>query len=253
MEAVREKLRRNKDKGMRGLKLSLAYNRDLHFAPRTLAEAEAVFNRVMEEGYGWRPHSLGWNEQRPLTDFLVHRLAEIAGELELPIVFHSAMQAHDEHNADDARPLRLWNLPHRHRRTTFIILHGGFPWMSDAAQLAKHYPNVYLDLAWAHLMSPEISARGLLEWIDLVPMHKIFGFGGDYCVVEKVYGHLVLARHALARAPRHRGDPRRHAPRPRPRLAAGDALRQPEHRLPAGAIAVIGGDSLEKRSNGIKR
>ena len=200
VEAVREKLRRQKARGMRGLKFALAYTRDLHFAPRTLAEAEPVFNRVMEEGYGWRPHTLGWEESRPLQDFMVHRLIEMAGELELPVVFHSAMQAHDEHNAEDARPLRLWNLPHRYRQVDFIILHAGFPWTSEAAMLAKHYPNVYLDMGWMHLMSPEISTRALEEWIDLVPMHKIFGFGGDYCVVEKVYGHLVLARQDIARA-----------------------------------------------------
>lgn len=200
VEAVREKLRRNKAQGMRGLKFALAYTRDLHFAPRTLAEAEPLFNRVMEEGYGWRPHTLGWEEARPLQDFMVHRLIEIAGELQLPVVFHSAMQAHTEHNPDDARPLRLWNLPHRYRHVNFIILHAGFPWSTDAGMLAKHYANVYLDMGWMHLMSPEISTRALLEWIDLVPMHKIFGFGGDYCVVEKVFGHLQLARQDIARA-----------------------------------------------------
>jgi predicted TIM-barrel fold metal-dependent hydrolase len=110
------------------------------------------------------------------------------------------MQAHERHNADDARPLRLWNLPNRHRTTDFIILHGGFPWMDDAGMLAKHYSNVYLDMAWAHLMSPAISSRALQDWIDLVPMNKVLGFGGDYGVVEKVYGHQTLARQAIARA-----------------------------------------------------
>lgn len=200
VEAVREQLRRWKARGMRGLKFHLAYMRDLHFAPRALSEAEPLFNRVMEESYGWRPVGLGYEESRPLQDFMVHRLIEMAGELKVPVVFHSAMQAHCEHRADDARPSKLWNLPHRYRHVDFIILHAGFPWAEDAGMLAKHYDNVYLDMAWMHLMSPEISARALCEWIDLVPLHKIFGFGGDYMVVEKVYGHLVLARQAIARA-----------------------------------------------------
>ena len=49
-------------------------------------------------------------------------------------------------------------------------------------------------------MSPEITTRALLSYIDLLPMHKIFGFGGDYQVVEKVYGHLQLAKRDIARA-----------------------------------------------------
>jgi len=40
--------------------------------------------------------------------------------------------------------------------------------------------------------------RALRAWIDLVPRSKVLGFGGDYCVVEKVYGQLVLARENIA-------------------------------------------------------
>ena len=36
--------------------------------------------------------------------------------------------------------------------------------------------------------------------MDLVPVNKIIGFGGDYNIpVEKVYGHLVMAREDIAR------------------------------------------------------
>jgi hypothetical protein len=38
------------------------------------------------------------------------------------------------------------------------------------------------------------------EAIDLVPMSKIIGFGGDYNVpVEKVFGHITMARENIAR------------------------------------------------------
>jgi hypothetical protein len=42
--------------------------------------------------------------------------------------------------------------------------------------------------------------RSLLdEWTDLVPVNKILAFGGDYGEpVEKVYGHLLMARENLA-------------------------------------------------------
>lgn len=186
--------------GAKGLKFAFAYMRDLYFAPVTHADAERLYNRIAEEGHGWRDAVLGYEERRPLQDYLVNRICEIAGELDVPVIIHSAMQTSIMHSADDARPLRLWNLPHRHRKTTFIILHAGFPWMEDGAMLAKHFPNVYLDMAWSHIMSPDITARALGDWVDLVPVHKILGFGGDYCVVEKVYGHLVLARRSIVTA-----------------------------------------------------
>ncbi|MCJ7750539.1 MAG: amidohydrolase, partial [Armatimonadetes bacterium] len=61
-------------------------------------------------------------------------------------------------------------------------------------------PNVTVDMAWMHAISPEISIRALRDWVDLVPRNKVLGFGGDYQVVEKVYGHLVLARENIAGA-----------------------------------------------------
>jgi hypothetical protein len=42
--------------------------------------------------------------------------------------------------------------------------------------------------------------RALRDWVDLVPRNKVLGFGGDYQVVEKVYGHLVMARDNIAAA-----------------------------------------------------
>ncbi len=198
--ALRQQLQGWKAKGMKGMKFHFAYMRDLYFAPRTQAEAESLFNRALEEGYGWRSVSLGFEESRPLQDYLVHRLVEIAGELGVPVVFHTGLQAMRDHRPDDARPTRLWNLPHRYRGVDFVLLHSGCPWTEDAALLCKHYPNVYLDMGFVHLMSPEIATRALRAWVDLVPMHKIIGFGGDYCVVEKVYGHLMLARQNIAEA-----------------------------------------------------
>ena len=200
MDAVWERCRRYKEQGMIGIKVGVAYARDLHFAPRTHAEAEEVFLRITEEGYGWRSTILGYEEMRPLHDYMIHRMAEIAGEMDIPMVFHTGLQTCQDHKPDDSRPLQLWNLLHRYRGTDFVILHAGFPWMEEAAMLAKQYPNAYLDMAWAHLMSPEIATRALKTWVDMVPMSKIMGFGGDYSVVEKVYGHLTLARQNIARA-----------------------------------------------------
>ena len=198
VDAVWERCRQYKEQGMVGIKIPLAYMRDLHFAARTHAEAEQVFLRNMEEGYGWRNTELGYEEMRPLHDYMIHQFVEIDGALDVPIVFHTGLQTSVGHNPDDSRPLRLWNLFHRYRKTDFVILHAGFPWMEEAAMLAKQYPNAYLDMAWAHLMSPEIATRALKTWVDMVPMNKVMGFGGDYGVVEKVYGHLTLARQNIA-------------------------------------------------------
>lgn len=204
LEALHSDLVEFKARGMKGLKTHCAYMRDLHFAPHTQAEAEGVFNRIVEEGYGWRFTAIGYEEARPLQDFIVHRMAEWAAELEMPFVIHSALQADVRHKEDNAKPLRLWNLIERYRHTDFVLLHSGLPWMEEACLLAKHYDNVYLDMAWDHIMSPELSTRAVRYFVDLVPRNKVFGFGGDFGVVEKVYGHLTMAREDLSRALAHK-------------------------------------------------
>jgi hypothetical protein len=60
------------------------------------------------------------------------------------------------------------------------------------------FPNVYADMCWVHIISP-VAARNILsEWLELFPYTKINGFGGDYCLVDGVYGHQYLARRNIA-------------------------------------------------------
>jgi len=70
--------------------------------------------------------------------------------------------------------------------------------------LGKGFANVWLNFCWTHIISQRFAIEVLDEEIDVVPMNKVIGFGGDYALpVEKVYGHLVMARediaHVLAR------------------------------------------------------
>jgi predicted TIM-barrel fold metal-dependent hydrolase len=143
---------------------------------------------------------LGYNECRPLQDYLTHRIVEFAGHLGLPVVFHTGIQAGNGNKPDNCRPERLWNLIARYRSSTFILLHAGIPWTDEAGMLAKYFPNVYLDMAWMHIISPEQAQSALRTWVDLVPRNRILGFGGDYGVVEKVYGHIRMAKQNIARA-----------------------------------------------------
>lgn len=60
--------------------------------------------------------------------------------------------------------------------------------------------NIEVIDAHEHLPREEVPVRTLDEWLDMVPVNKIIGFGADYSrCVEKVYGHLVMCRENLAR------------------------------------------------------
>jgi len=97
-------------------------------------------------------------------------------------------------------PSTVIDMADRHPDLAFDVYHVGYPYMREAILLGKTRGNVHLNLCWTYLISPHFAYEALVEILETVPAHKIIGFGGDYFVVEKVYGHLVLARDVIARA-----------------------------------------------------
>ncbi len=121
-----------------------------------------------------------------------------ADAIGLPMVFHTGLQAGNYNRIQNANPLLLQSLFEEFPRARFDLFHGGMPWTREIAVLAKYFPGVHLNMAWMHIINTVQARAALSEWLDMVPNNKIFGFGGDYAIVEKVYGHLTLARQNIA-------------------------------------------------------
>ena len=132
----------------------------------------------------------------PLRDYIVDETIRFATEQELVICVHTGYWG-DFRLLD---PTHMIPILQRHPKARFDIYHLGYPWMREAIMLGKGFANVWLNLCWTHIISQRFVLIGLDELIDLVPMNKIIAFGGDYGLpVEKVYGHLVMAREDVAR------------------------------------------------------
>jgi len=156
-------------------------------------EAEETFKRVWDQG------SAG-EAAGALRDYLTHRLLESAADLNLPVAVHTGIIWNNWNDFTERHPRHLIPLLQQHRRTRFDCYHAGIPWVGTVGVMGKTFPNIWLNLCWCHIISPEMTVRALGEWMDLVPSNKIIAFGGDYAVpVEKVYGHLVMARENIAR------------------------------------------------------
>ncbi|NQU10969.1 amidohydrolase family protein [bacterium] len=99
-----------------------------------------------------------------------------------------------------ANPALLTNLFLEYENVKFDLFHMGYPYVMELGTLAKNFRNVFIDMCWGHIISPEAARRALVEWLDAVPANKISAFGGDYAFVEGVYGHQYLARGNVAAA-----------------------------------------------------
>lgn len=80
----------------------------------------------------------------------------------------------------------------------FDVYHMGYPHGRSAILLGKNWSNVYLNMAWTYIINPKFARDTLDEMLQMVPVNKIFAFGGDYRVPEKIWGHLTMARETIA-------------------------------------------------------
>ena len=98
-------------------------------------------------------------------------------------------------NVTRKSPKWLFPVVERHPDVVFDIYHMGMPYVREAGFLGKNYHNVYLNLCWSHIVSKEMAKNALDEWLDYVPVNKMFGFGADFAYnPENIYVHLEMAK-----------------------------------------------------------
>jgi len=181
--------------GAAGVKSGLAYRRTLRYDKVSRHEAEIVFNRIASH-LGEGP---SWAEAKPLQDYMMHQVIRAAIDIGLPIQIHTGLQEGNENIITNSNPTHLINLFIEYREAKFDLFHGGYPYVHEWATLAKNFANVYPDLTWVHIISPEIGRRLLHELIETVPGNKIMAYGGDSLTVEMAYAHSRMARDVVAR------------------------------------------------------
>jgi predicted TIM-barrel fold metal-dependent hydrolase len=131
----------------------------------------------------------------PLKSYLFEQLIQVVAGLGIPVAVHAGVWG-DFRTLD---PKNLIALAERFPGVHFDLFHLGMPMVRDAVMIAKNFSNVSLNLCWSPVVSERMTAQTLDEIIDQVPMNKIIAFGGDYrCVVQKAWGHLVIAREIVA-------------------------------------------------------
>jgi hypothetical protein len=75
-----------------------------------------------------------------------------------------------------------------------------WPQQEQLLALAKHQPNVVVEMSWAWSAAPRSACDFLQRFLTTVPATKLLCFGADYLTVENVVGHAELARRGLQHA-----------------------------------------------------
>lgn len=176
-------------RGAVAIKTTIAYRRPLDFRKvdeKTAGRAFADFSRSRDESAG-----------RDLQDFLMWEIASLSAEYELPFQIHTGLGL-----LEGSNPLFLMELIRGNPQTRFILFHGGFPWIHESgavvmSSMMNRHPNVWLDSVWLPILSPIVTRRALLEWLEIMPSNRIM-WGADCNHAEGVYGAAQTFRDILA-------------------------------------------------------
>jgi len=171
LKFISHTLEDNQKKGAIAQKFEVAYLRSTKFSDPTRDQAAEIYGRFMGGGI---PNT---QEYRTFQDYIFRYLVTEGGRLHLPVHIHSAVGIGDYFNLSESNILNLENILRdpRYASTTFVMIHGGYPYDRQAIWLAA-IKNVYLDSSETEiLLYPSEFKKVLKQWLETFPDKITFG------------------------------------------------------------------------------
>lgn len=168
-----------------------AYSRSLAIGEVSREEMSAALSAIRSQR---ETGALSRNRFRALQvqDYILRRILEEADRRNLPYQIHTGMTT-----LMDSNPTLLEIVIRRYRKVRFVLLHA-YPFISEAAYLARNYSNVWVDTSWLAIQSPTILYNALNEYISMAPASRMTA-SIDATSLEEYAGGLDITRCALGR------------------------------------------------------
>ncbi len=165
-------LERHKQGGAIAEKFEIAYLRPFGFDKVERGAAEKAYSTFIDAK---KPPPDA--DYKALQDYVFRFIVSECGRLGMAVHIHTAAGAGSYFDIRGADPLLLeplFNEPDL-RKTTFVMVHGGWPFTREITPLL-YKPNVYLDYSVQPLLltAPTL-AQTLREWLEWVPEKVLFG------------------------------------------------------------------------------
>ena len=194
-------LEENQKKGAIAEKFEAGYFRSLYFADPPKAAAAAVYQKYRSGGV---PTA---DDYKTLQDYVFRYLVREGGRLKLAVHIHTAVGEGDYFRLRNGDVLNLENVlkDPRYLSTTFVLIHGGYPYFREVIWLAA-MPNVYLDSSEVEtLVFPSEMKNVLKLWLETYPDKVTFGsdaypYSAALGSEETYWLGVYSARDALAAA-----------------------------------------------------
>jgi predicted TIM-barrel fold metal-dependent hydrolase len=160
-----------------GIKQLQAYRRTLDYQPRK--DSDVKFRG-----------ELSANEITAFQDWVMHECCKQAHERKWIHQVHVGT-----HNLSGSNPLPLQQLAKQYPDMQIVMIHC-WPFLKEAAFLAKLIPNIHVDTCWLPVLNPEFLKEAFHTWLNYVPSHKIM-LGHDSTHIEMATGSSLFTREIL--------------------------------------------------------
>lgn len=195
-------LEQDKQQGAVAIKFEAPYFRSLvSISDPPREKAEAIYRKYRSGGV---PSA---EEYLVFQDYVFRYLIAQAGPQHLEVHVHSAVGAGNYYYLKEGNAMDLENILRdtRYKDTTFVMIHGGYPYDRESIWLAA-LPNVYLDSSEFVLLTyPAEYSRILKNWFEIYPEKIVFGsdafpYTREVAVPETYWLAIHTARTASAAA-----------------------------------------------------
>lgn len=186
-----------KRRGAVALKSVIAYRSGLCVRKTRVEEAKKDFKKYKSK------RSRSASRDRPvlknLRNYLIWNAVRKSIDLNVPFQFHTGVGDVDI-LLGECNPTCLWDLlvDEELRRARVVLVHAGYPYVSEAAFLAGILPNVYLDLSILVPMAGVNPAR-IAEVLELAPVTKVM-YASDHALPETYWLSAKVAKKMLGDA-----------------------------------------------------
>lgn len=178
------------------LKSAHAYGRTLFWQPRDPGDVSRSLQTILT-----RPDGATEADHIAVGDWCLAQGAALASQLDLPVKIHTGYYAgHSTMPLEWIRPAHLSGLLAAHPKTRFVLMHTGYPYTGELLAIAKHYPNVWVDLCWAWSIDPRSTVDFVRRFLHTTPVNKLLGFGGDTFWPTSAIAYAEQAREWLYKA-----------------------------------------------------
>jgi predicted TIM-barrel fold metal-dependent hydrolase len=158
-----------------GLKSIIAYRSGLQISEKNEAAASEQWKEFLANERA---------EVKAIRDYCLHVAMEECTEAEKVMHIHTGIGDGDV-ILEKASPSFLFPLLRKYLDTQVHLVHGGYPWMEEAAFIVSVLPNVYMDISLQNPFAGHGVERILSQVFEFAPFDKVM-YGSDAFTVPEM-------------------------------------------------------------------